>query len=111
MNISWPFDVSLVKQVFELIKGRAMSNKPQKIRRIFNVLKDSVEKSFSDREILELSNAIIKSQEEASTDVSHRDYQGPVPFYQKDLVEVLEDGGWQLLTHEKTLLAGVYSDF
>ena len=84
-----------------------MSNRPQKIRRIFRELRNAVGPEIPAVELLRLANLLVTEP------VEHNDYAEPAwrpNFERVPLDRAFADGGWRVLEGERRWVREVYND-
>jgi hypothetical protein len=75
-------------------------NRPQRVRAVFQELRQTVGDRFSARELLEQASALVELLIDENADPLYRERMtDSVPFEERDLHDAMADGGWRVLNH------------
>ena len=87
-------------------------NRLKKIIAIFYELKATIGEFQSDKELLSAAHQILGAYEKkdvrSPANIRLRENKDPIEY--RDLSEAFEDGGWQVMHYETTLMNDYYAD-
>lgn len=76
-------------------------NRPQQVRAVFQELRQTVGHLYSARELLEKAAALVNLflDEDDDNPLYSESMTGRVPFEERELHDLMADGGWRVLNH------------
>ncbi|HAS50340.1 MAG TPA: hypothetical protein DCS21_00715 [Gammaproteobacteria bacterium] len=75
-------------------------NRPQQVRAVFQELRQTVGHLYSAGELLEKAAALVKLFLDEDDNPLYRERMtNRVPFEERELHDVMADGGWRVLNH------------